>query len=141
MIKFFTVLVYSTSIIFCFGQQISDVSFNNNELKINETDNFNYWSLVETAKINIQQSDFEPILLSCNRCICIRVYGTKNTAKAFYFTHQCKDPCQGCSRAGGLSALEWKAHYERVYSDAKSVSIVRSGTDESIKICGCNPAL
>ena len=130
---------------YSFTQETINVTqTNSNLISFNVIENNELYTL-DVPSICMPKGEFEPLIVDCNKCICIRVFSPtkqfQDKAKAVYFSHQCSDPCKGCSRAGGNSSMDWKAHYERVYPEAGSVTIERSTDSQTIKNCGCNPGL
>ena len=138
-------LTFLSLTFFSFTQEIINVTeTNSNLISFNVIENNELYTL-DVPTISIPKAEFEPLIVDCNKCICIRVFGpTKrfgDRGKAVYFSHPCSAPCKGCSSAGGYSRMEWKAHYQRVYPEAQSVSIEGSTDPQTIKNCGCNRGL
>ena len=126
-----------------FSQDIINVTQTNSDLislNVLENNQLYFW---DHPTIVRPEGEIKPLIVDCNKCICIRVFSPtnhpKDQAKAIYFSHRCADPCKSCYSAGGNTSNEWKAHYQRVYPEAQQVSI-KGGTDaQTIKDCGCNP--
>jgi hypothetical protein len=143
---FFRTVVLFTFMSFTFlslsQDNINVTQTNSNLISLNVVEN-NQLYIWDIPTIVMPKVDFEPFLVDCNKCICIRVFSPtkqfQDQAKALYFSHRCEDPCKSCYSAGGNSSLEWKAHYQRVYPEAQSVTIERSMDPQTIKNCGCNP--
>ena len=146
--QFFRLVVVFTFMLlkfYNFSQNFINVTQPNSDLislNVLENNQLYFW---DHPTIVMPEAEFEPLIVDCNKCICIRVFSPtkqfQDKAKAVYFSHRCADPCKGCSSAGGNSSMEWKAHYQRVYPEAQSVSIERSTDAQTIKNCGCNPGL